>query len=180
VQLLYDSDHFHSKYIWICVFLQVRGKSWREAATACASSHRVAFASSSLSQTVLVSACRAITFMSATVYCTLLIMYSYYMLSHSIVWRLLHDVYNILNMQRYATSVTGQTCRYSDKVAKGTTIISASMKTFHCYDIDNSVVLMRHHWLDRQAALGKLAMKMCGLQQDFATWKIYQEASADM
>jgi len=28
--------------------------------------------------------------------------------------------------------------------------------------------------------LGKLAMKMCGLQQDFVTWKIYQEALADM
>jgi len=23
-------------------------------------------------------------------------------------------------------------------------------------------------------------MKLCGLQQDFVTWKIYQEASADM
>ena len=37
-----------------------------------------------------------------------------------------------------------------------------------------------HHWRDRQVALGKLAMKMCGLQQDFVTWKIYQEASANM
>jgi len=37
VQLLYDSNHFHSHYIWICVILlQVRGKSRREAATACA------------------------------------------------------------------------------------------------------------------------------------------------
>jgi len=26
-----------------------------------------------------------------------------------------------------------------------------------------------HHWRDRQVALGKLAMKMCGLQQDFVT-----------
>ena len=60
------------------------------------------------------------------------------------------------------------------------TNISASMKTFHCYDIDNSVVLIRHHRLDRQAALWKIAMKMCGLQQDFVTWKICQEASADM
>ena len=57
---------FHSQYIWICVFLfQVRGNSWREAVTACASSHRVAFAMTSLPQTVLVSACRAITFMPA-------------------------------------------------------------------------------------------------------------------
>ena len=60
------------------------------------------------------------------------------------------------------------------------TNISASMNTFHCYDIDNYVVLIRHHWLDRQAALWKIAMKMCGLQQDFVTWKICQEASADM
>jgi len=33
----------------------------------------------------------------------------------------------------------------------------------------NSMVLVRHHWLDRQAALWKIAMKMCGLQQDFVT-----------
>jgi len=47
-------------------------------------------------------------------------MYSfYYMLSYSIVWHLLHVVYNIMNMQRYATSVAGQTCMYSDKPAKG-------------------------------------------------------------
>jgi len=66
VKILYDSNHFRSQYIWICVFLlQVRGRSRREAATACASSHRVAFALSSLSQTVVVSACGAITFMSA-------------------------------------------------------------------------------------------------------------------
>jgi len=37
VQLLYDSNHFHSQYIWICGFLpQVRGLSRREAVTACA------------------------------------------------------------------------------------------------------------------------------------------------
>jgi len=47
VQLLYDSNHFHSQYIWICLFLQVRGRWRREATTACASSHRVAFALSS-------------------------------------------------------------------------------------------------------------------------------------
>jgi len=35
------------------------------------------------------------------------------MLSHSIVWHFLHVVYNILNMQRYATSVAGHTCSYS-------------------------------------------------------------------
>jgi len=39
--------------------------------------------------------------------------YFYYMLSHSIVWHLLHFVYNILNMQRYAFSAAGQTCSYS-------------------------------------------------------------------
>ena len=42
-------------------------------------------------------------------------------------------------------------------------------------DICNSVV---HHWRDLEAALGKIAMKMCGLQQDFVTWNICQEASA--
>jgi len=37
VPLLYDSNHFHSQYIWICIFLlQVRGQSRREAASACA------------------------------------------------------------------------------------------------------------------------------------------------
>ena len=40
--------------------------------------------------------------------------------SYSIVWHLLHVVYDILNMQRYATAVAGQTCSYSDnKAAKG-------------------------------------------------------------
>jgi len=47
-------------------------------------------------------------------------MYSFhYMLSHPIDWYLLDVVYNILNNQRYATSVAGQTCSYSGKVAKG-------------------------------------------------------------
>jgi len=44
-------------------------------------------------------------------------MYSYYMLSYSIVWHLLHVVYNILNVQRYATAVAGQTSSYSDNTA---------------------------------------------------------------
>jgi len=35
------------------------------------------------------------------------------MLSHFIGWHLLHVVYNILNMQRYAFSAAGQTCSYS-------------------------------------------------------------------
>jgi len=43
----------------------------------------------------------------------------HYMLSHSIDWHLLDVVYNILNMQRYATSVAGQTCSYSGMAAKG-------------------------------------------------------------
>jgi len=53
VQLLYDSNHLSQE------------KLRRKAATACACSHGVAFALNNLSQTVLVSACRAITFMSA-------------------------------------------------------------------------------------------------------------------
>jgi len=31
------------------------------------------------------------------------------------------------------------------------------------------MVLIRHNWLDQQAALWKIAVKMCGLQQDFVT-----------
>ena len=56
-----------------------------------------------------------------------------YTLSRFIDWHLLDVVHNILNMQRYATSVAGQTC--SGKAAKGGSHISASLKTFHCYDI---------------------------------------------
>jgi len=40
------------------------------------------------------------------------------MLSHSIDWHLLDVVHNMLNMQRYVTSVAGQTCSYSDKAVK--------------------------------------------------------------
>ena len=66
----------------------------------------------------------SVTFTSVTVQClyTLLIysMYSfYYMLSHSIDWHLLDVVYNILNMQRYATSVAGHICSFGGKAAKG-------------------------------------------------------------
>jgi len=41
------------------------------------------------------------------------------MLSHSIDWHFLDVVHNILNMQRYVTSVGGQTCSFSGKAAKG-------------------------------------------------------------
>jgi len=41
------------------------------------------------------------------------------MLSHSIDWRLFDVVRNILNIQRYVTSVAGQTCSFGGKVAKG-------------------------------------------------------------
>ena len=104
------------------------GNSRREEVTAFASSsHRVAFALSSLSQTVFERlpcnylCVSSVTLMSATVYCfyTLLIMYPYYMLSHSIVWHLIHVMYNIINTQRNATSVAGQICSYSDKATKG-------------------------------------------------------------
>ena len=51
------------------------------------------------------------------------------MLSYSMVWHLLHIVYNILNMQRHATSVAGQTCSYSGKAAKeGSSSPSVIMK----------------------------------------------------
>ena len=60
------------------------------------------------------------------------------MLSHSIVWHLLHVVYNILNMQRYSTSVAGQTCSYSDnKAAKG--------GSRYLY-LNENVSLLRHSW----------------------------------
>jgi len=70
-------------------------------------------------------------------------------------------------MQRYATSVAGQTCSYSDKAAKrGDQYLyldeNVSIVTTK---LGNSVVLIRHHWHNRQAALGKIAMKMCGQQQ---------------
>ena len=103
------------------------------------------------------------------------------MLSHSIDWHLLDVVHNILNMQSYVTSVAGH--RHATSVGRRrreAANISASMKTFHYYDIGNSILVIWHHWRDRQVALGKLAMKMCGLQQDFVTLKIYQEASLDM
>ena len=58
------------------------------------------------------------------------------MLSYSIVWHLLHVVYNILNMQRYATAVAGQTCSYSDnKAAKGGS---------QCLCFNENVSLLRH------------------------------------
>jgi len=65
------------------------------------------------------------------------------MLSYSTVWHLLHVVYNILNMQRSATSVAGQTCSYSDKAAKGGS-------QYLCFN--ENVSLLRHsyailsHW----------------------------------
>jgi len=39
--------------------------------------------------------------------------------SHSTDWHLLDVVHTILNMQRYVTSVAGQTCSFSGKGAKG-------------------------------------------------------------
>ena len=54
------------------------------------------------------------------VYILIYVGYSfYYMLSHSTNWHLLDVVHNVLNMQRYVTSVAGQTCRFSGKAAKG-------------------------------------------------------------
>jgi len=43
-------------------------------------------------------------------------------------------VYNILNMQRYGTSVAGQACSYS-KAAKGGSQHLCLNENFHCYDI---------------------------------------------
>ena len=47
-------------------------------------------------------------------------MYSFHhMLSHSTDCHLLDVVHDILNMQRYVTSVAGQACSFSGKAAKG-------------------------------------------------------------
>jgi len=41
------------------------------------------------------------------------------MFSHSTDWHLLDVVHNVLNRQRYVTSVVGQTFSFSGKAAKG-------------------------------------------------------------
>jgi len=45
------------------------------------------------------------------------------------------------------------------------------MKTFHCYELGNSVVLIWHHWRDRQVGLEKIAMKMRGTTAGFCDMK---------
>ena len=75
--------------------------------------------------------------------------------------------YNILNTQRYAFSAAVQTYRYSDKAAKGGSRYLCLNENVSL--LRHSIVLIRHHWRDLQAALGKIAMKMCGRQQDFVT-----------
>jgi len=57
------------------------------------------------------------------------------MLSHSIVWHLLHVVYNILNMQRYAFQQLVRHVATVLRRRREAANISAPMKTFHCYDI---------------------------------------------
>jgi len=63
-------------------------------------------------------------------------MYSlYYMLSYSIDWHLLDVVYNILNTQRYVTSVAGQTCSY--------TVVRRRREASNLY-LNENVSLLRH------------------------------------
>jgi len=57
------------------------------------------------------------------------------MLSHSIDWHLLDVVHNIMNMQRYITSVAGQTCSFSGKAAKGGRHIGCLNENVDCDDI---------------------------------------------
>jgi len=57
------------------------------------------------------------------------------MLSHSTDWHLLDVVHTILNMQRYATSVAGQTCSFSGNAAKGGS-------QYFC--LNENVSLLRH------------------------------------
>jgi len=66
-------------------------------------------------------------------------MYSYFMLSQSIVWHFLHVVYNILNMQRYGTSLAGQTWGYSDEAAKGGS-------QYLCFNLNENVWLLRRSY----------------------------------
>jgi len=102
-------------------------------------------------------------------------MYSFnYILLHSTDWHLLDVVHNILNMlQRYATSAAGQTCSYSVKAAKGGIqylFINENVSLLVVTTwLGNSILPIWHQRRDRQVALGKLVMKMCGLQQDFVT-----------
>jgi len=93
------------------------------------------------------------------------------MLSHSIDWHLLDVVHKILNMQRYVTSVAGQACSFSGMEAKGgSQYVCLNLKRLIVTKLlGNSILVIWHHWRDRQVTLGKLAMKMCGLQHDFVT-----------
>ena len=75
--------------------------------------------------------------------------YFYYMLSHSIVWHLLHVVYNILNMQRLClfSSWSDMQFQWSIRRRREAANISASMKTFHSYRI------VRHFYRTQTAPL---------------------------
>ena len=127
VQLLYDSNSFivnPSEF----AYSSSQGTVTKGSSDCLCSSHRVAIALSSLLQTVVVSACRAITFMSplifmsVTVQClyTLLIYVLLLLYALSFHWLALDVVHTILNMQRYVTSsVAGQTCSFSGKAVKG-------------------------------------------------------------
>jgi len=102
------------------------------------------------------------------------------MLSHSIDWHLLDVVRNILNMQRYVTSVAGQTCNFSGKAAKGGS-------QYLC--LNENVALLRHRQSYRSdmaslawptSRVGKTCHENVWSTTGFCDMKIYQEASADM
>jgi len=108
-------------------------------------------------------------------------MYSfYYMLSHSIDWHLLDVVHNILNMQRYVTSVADQTCSFSGKAAKGG-------RQYLC--LNENVLLLRHMQFYHSdmtslawptSRVGKTCYENVWTTTAFCDMKICQEASADM
>jgi len=54
---------------------------------------------------------------------------------------------NMLNRVMSNQQLVRHTATVLRRWREGTNI-SASMKTFYCYDIDNSMVLIRHHWLE--------------------------------
>jgi len=142
VQLLYDYNHFHSQYIWICVFLlQVRGSDEGRQRLL------VLLSPGGIRIEQFVTNCGgerlpcnhlyviSVTFMSVTVQCLYTLLIYVLLLLYALAFhRLALDVvHNILNMQRYVTSVAGQAASVVRRRREAANI-SASMKTFNCYE----------------------------------------------
>ena len=141
MQLLYDCNHFHSQYISICVFLQFRGKSWREAATACAPltgwlSHWAVCGERLPCNYLYVG---SVTFMSETVQCLHALLIYVLLLLYALAFHRLALTWRCAYYTEYAALC--RTSSWSDIAAavvkrrREAASISASMKTFHCYDV---------------------------------------------